>query len=54
MLFDLEPSDFNFCKDVWSVILQFVPTLQLAKFRAVSKKFNGLVTTEMRKRCVTL
>jgi hypothetical protein len=54
MLFDLEPSDFNFCKDVWSVILQFVPTWQLAKFRVINKRFDGLVTTEMRKRCVTL
>jgi hypothetical protein len=54
MLTALEPSDFNFCKDVWSVVLQFIPTLQLAKFRAVSRLFRRLVTTELHKRCVTL
>jgi hypothetical protein len=54
MLTALEPSDFNFCKDVWSVILQFIPTLQLAKFRAVSRLFRRLVTVEMHKRCVIL
>jgi hypothetical protein len=54
MLTVLEPSDFNFCKDVWSVIVQFIPTLQLAKFRAINKLFQRLVTTEMHKRCVTL
>ena len=53
-MLDLEPSDFNFCKDVWSVIMQFIPTLQLAKFRAVSTVFRRLVTTEMHKQCVTL
>jgi hypothetical protein len=50
----LEPGDFNFCKDLWSVLLQFIPTMQLAKFRAVNKLFQRLVTTEMHKRCVTL
>ena len=55
MLTSLEPSDFNFCKDVWSVILRFIPTTQLAKFRAISKLLRRLVTTEMmHKRCVTL
>jgi hypothetical protein len=54
MLTVLEPSDFNFCKDVWSVIVQFIPTLQLAKFRAINKLFYRLVTVEMHKRCVTL
>jgi hypothetical protein len=54
MLTALEPGVFNFYKDVLSVILQFIPTLQLAKFRAISKLFCRLVTTEMHKRCVTL
>jgi hypothetical protein len=54
MLTALEPGDFNFCKDVWSVIVQFIPTMQLAKFRAVNKLFQRLVTTEMHTRCVTL
>jgi hypothetical protein len=54
MLTALEPGDFNFCKDLWSVILQFIPTMQLAKFRAISKLFRRLVTAEMHKRCVTL
>jgi hypothetical protein len=50
----LEPSDFNFSKDIWSLIVQCIPTLQLAKFRAVSTVFRRLVTAEMRKRCVKL
>jgi hypothetical protein len=54
MLTALEPGNFNFCKDVWSVLLQFIPTMQLAKFRAISKLFCRLVTTEMQKRCITL
>ncbi len=54
MLTTLEPGDFNFSKDVWSVILRFIPTMQLAKFRAINKLFHRLVTMEMRKRCVTL
>jgi hypothetical protein len=54
MLTALEPGDFNFCKDVWSVIVQYIPAMQLAKFRGVSRLFRRLVTTEMHKRCVTL
>jgi hypothetical protein len=50
----LEPSDFNFGKDLWFYIVQFVPTMQLAKFRAISKLFQRLVTTEMHKRCATV
>jgi hypothetical protein len=53
-LLAFEPSDFNFCKDVWSVILQFIPPLQLAKFRAVSRLLHRLVTTETHKQCVLL
>ncbi len=50
----LEPSDFNFSKDVWSVIIQFIPTLLLAKFRCVNKMFQSLITIEQRNRAVTL
>jgi hypothetical protein len=49
----LEPSDFNFSKDVWSVIIQFIPVQQLAKFRIVNM-FQRLVTIEQRKRATTL